>query len=86
MIAAATLRRRIAAGDTFAILAAELGISPSAMQKRAARLGVRSSDVLGRRRCRPLRSDARQEEWHQERREYARARRAVSVSSTSRPN
>lgn len=53
MIAAATIRRRIQSGDTYSVIGAELGISGNAMRKRAARLGVKVTSVLGRHRGRP---------------------------------
>lgn len=53
MIAAATIRRRILSGDTYGMIGAELGISGNAMRKRAARLGVKATLVLGRHRGRP---------------------------------
>lgn len=54
MIAPATLRRRILAGDTYATIAADLGITADALRQRARRLGVTSSAVLGRHRRRPF--------------------------------
>lgn len=54
MIAPATLRRRILAGDTYSIIAADLGITADALRQRARRLGVSSSAVLGRHRRRPF--------------------------------
>lgn len=53
MIAAAQLRRRILAGDTYTVIAADIGMSADALRKRARRLGVSSSAVLGRHRRRP---------------------------------
>jgi hypothetical protein len=53
MIAAAQLRRRLLQGDTYEVIAASLGITADALRKRAARLGVKSTVVLGRHRRRP---------------------------------
>ena len=53
MIGAGTIRNRLLQGDTYTVIGADLGISPDALRKRAARLGVKSSQVLGRHRRRP---------------------------------
>jgi hypothetical protein len=54
LIGAATIRRRLVAGDTYSLIGADLGLSADAMRKRAARLGVTSTSVLGRHRRRPF--------------------------------
>lgn len=54
MIAPAILRRRLIAGDTYATIAADRGISENALRLRARGLGVSSSSVLGRHRRRPF--------------------------------
>ena len=53
MIAAAQIRRRLLQGDTYTQIAADLGCTADALRKRAARLGVKSTQVLGRHRRRP---------------------------------
>lgn len=54
MIAAATLRRRLLQGDTYSVIGADIGLSADALRKRAVRLGVSSTVVLGRHRRRPF--------------------------------
>jgi len=76
MISAASIRRRLAAGDTLAILGAKLGLSADAMRKRAARLGITSTGVLGRHRKRPLMTPEQCRERSRRRRDAARERRA----------
>ena len=71
--------RRLQQGATFATLGAELGISARAMRGRAHRLGVKSSEVLGRHRRRPLRTREELAAMAEKRREYARARRATGA-------
>lgn len=76
MIAAATLRRRLQQGDSYAVLGAELDISAEAMRKRASRLGVQAEKVRGWHRPRRLRTREELAVWSERRREAARARRA----------
>jgi hypothetical protein len=47
IISVTTLRRRLVTGDTYARIGAELGLSAEAVRKKAARLGVKSTLVLG---------------------------------------
>lgn len=54
MIGAGTIRNRLLQGDTYARIGADPGLTADALRKRAARLGVKSSAVLGRHRRRPF--------------------------------
>lgn len=71
MIAAAALRRRLLAGDTYRTIAGDLGITADALRMRARRLGVSSSTVLGRHRRRPFVKPAELERRREERRRAA---------------
>lgn len=54
MIAPATLRRRALSGDTYSIIAPDLGITADASRKRARMLGTSLQMAIGRHRWRPF--------------------------------
>lgn len=75
MISAAAIRRRLQQGDTLAVLGAEIGLTADAFRKRAARLGITSTGVLGRHRKRPPMTVEQCRERSRRWREAARERR-----------
>lgn len=58
MISVARIRQRLLAGDTYRLIAEEMGLTPEALRKRLKRRGVTSTQVLGTHRRRPMISAA----------------------------